>query len=223
MDKPNYIYLLKEREFVNSKMSIYKVGKSKQENTKRFKQYPKGSILCYQRICNDCDKMEKEIIKKFKIEFNQAKDIGNEYFEGDVNKMINIISKTIKNEELKDLDKNFGIIKRNDKLEILNMSDFTEQILINTSKKMEEYYNNYLKNNTLDPETANSLKEVFKFQNGKEHYKDLSKEQMNELDCKLCSLNFVNIKDLRKHFKLNKDCGECDININEYFPDECDF
>jgi len=32
---PEYIYLLHEREFVNSKQSIYKIGKSKQENLKR--------------------------------------------------------------------------------------------------------------------------------------------------------------------------------------------
>ena len=39
---PEYIYLLHEREFVNSKQSIYKIGKSKQENLKRLYQYPKG-------------------------------------------------------------------------------------------------------------------------------------------------------------------------------------
>ncbi len=177
MDKPNYIYLLIEREFVNLKMLIYKVGKSKQENTKRFKQYPKGSILYYQRICNDCDKLEKEIIKKFKIEFKQVKDIGNEYFEGNVNKMINIINEII-NEELQD----FGVIKRNDNLEILNIPDFTEQLLIGTSKKMEEYYNNYLKDNNLGIETTNFLKEVFKFQNGSEHYQDLTKKELEELN-----------------------------------------
>ena len=47
----NYIYLLQEREFIKTKEHIYKVGMTKQENHERFNQYPKGSILLFQMIC----------------------------------------------------------------------------------------------------------------------------------------------------------------------------
>ena len=86
-----FIYLIKEREFIKTKEHIYKIGKTKQENLQRIKSYPNGSILLLYIITNDCDKKEKEIIQKFKEHFINKKDIGNEYFMGDYNHMINII------------------------------------------------------------------------------------------------------------------------------------
>lgn len=75
-----YIYLLQEREFVNNNTNIYKLGKSRQENLGRFKQYPKGSKLIMQLQCKNCDNTEKALIKKFKEWFKQRTDIGTEYF-----------------------------------------------------------------------------------------------------------------------------------------------
>jgi hypothetical protein len=95
----NYIYLLQEREFIKTKENVYKVGMTKKENHERFNQYPKGSVLLCQIICNDCNNMEKTVLKKFKETFKQRKDIGNEYFEGDYKNMIDIIYLTIKDEK----------------------------------------------------------------------------------------------------------------------------
>ena len=66
----NYIYLLQVREFINTKQNIYKVGRTKKENYQRFNQYPKGSILLFQMICNNCENIETQIIKQFKKKFN---------------------------------------------------------------------------------------------------------------------------------------------------------
>ena len=60
---------------------------TKKENYIRFNQYPNGSILLFQMICNKCKNIEKEILKLFKQNFKLRKDIGNEYFEGDYQKM----------------------------------------------------------------------------------------------------------------------------------------
>lgn len=87
----SYIYLLQEREFTKTKENIFKVGMTRKENYKRFNQYPKGSILLFQMICNDSKKVESHIINKFKEKFSQRTDIGNEYFEGDYTQMIDII------------------------------------------------------------------------------------------------------------------------------------
>lgn len=95
----HYVYLLQEREFVNSKENIYKIGKTKKLNFIRFKQYPKGSILLFQSTCNDCNAMEKTIMSIFKQKFTQRKDIGREYFEGNHKKMIKIMNKCIENEK----------------------------------------------------------------------------------------------------------------------------
>lgn len=92
----NYIYLIKEREFINSGEPIYKIGKSKQENAKRFSSYPKGSLLIYQKICSDCNTLELEIINEFRIKFINRKDIGSEYFEGNVEQMFDIMDVLVK-------------------------------------------------------------------------------------------------------------------------------
>ena len=96
-DNNEFIYLIKEREFIKTKEPIYKIGKTKQENLQRIKSYPNGSILLLYIITNYCDKKEKEIIQKFKELFIHKKDIGNEYFLGDYNHMINIILSIISN------------------------------------------------------------------------------------------------------------------------------
>jgi len=83
----NYIYILQTREFINAEKNIYKIGKSGQENLKRFNSYPKGSKLIMQVICSDCNIVEKNIIDLFKEKYTQKKDIGTEYFEGDINQM----------------------------------------------------------------------------------------------------------------------------------------
>ena len=99
MNGAQYLYLLQEREFVNSGKTIYKLGMTKQENLTRFKQYPKGSLLIMQMICNDCTILERDVIKLFTERFILRKDIGNEYFEGDCKSMMDVIYSTIKNEK----------------------------------------------------------------------------------------------------------------------------
>jgi hypothetical protein len=64
------------------------LGKSKQDNTARVRQYPKGSILLFQKICNNCDSNETELIKLFNEKYVKHSEIGNEYFEGNVNEMM---------------------------------------------------------------------------------------------------------------------------------------
>ena len=95
-DETNYIYLLQEREFIKTDENIYKIGKTKQTNNKRFNSYPKGSILLFQVICEDCDLMEIELIKLFDINFEKCKQIGNEYFKGSYYKMIDLIYNIVK-------------------------------------------------------------------------------------------------------------------------------
>ena len=86
-----YIYLLQEREFISLNKEIFKLGKTKQENLKRLKQYSKGSKLIIQLECENCDIIEKNLIIIFKESFRQRTDIGTEYFEGDKDKMQEII------------------------------------------------------------------------------------------------------------------------------------
>jgi hypothetical protein len=102
MLKLNYIYLLHTREFINAEKNIYKVGKTCKENLCRFNQYPKGSQLLLQTICSNCNICERKILKIFNKKFIKAKEIGNEYFEGDYLEMIDIINTVVKNEYYND-------------------------------------------------------------------------------------------------------------------------
>jgi hypothetical protein len=93
----NYIYLIHEREFIKTKENIYKIGRSQQEHNKRANQYPKQSVLLYQIICENCVKLEKILLQEFNTKFKKCKDIGNEYFEGNYEAMIDIINHVRKN------------------------------------------------------------------------------------------------------------------------------
>ena len=92
-----YIYLLQEREFIKTKENIYKLGKTKQENLKRIQNYSNGTKLNIQLECENCDIAEKNLIIIFKESFKQRTDIGTEYFEGDKDKMQEIIYNHINN------------------------------------------------------------------------------------------------------------------------------
>ena len=99
MDPLQYVYLLQEREFVNNKEPVYKIGKTKQANLQRFNSYPKGSVLLLQNCCNDCNKTEKEIIKLFDTKYKKRTDRGSEYYEGNYREMTIDIYKIINYEK----------------------------------------------------------------------------------------------------------------------------
>jgi hypothetical protein len=132
----NYIYLLQEREFIKTNENIYKVGRTKKENYQRFNQYPKGSVLLFQIICNNCEKIETQVIKEFKEDFNQRKDIGNEYFQGDYKLMIDKIYTIIKNE--------ICIVEdNNDELETTDEMDKTENDDSDSQNEEGEIFSDY--------------------------------------------------------------------------------
>ncbi len=94
--KLQYIYLIQLREFIKTGESIFKVGRTHQENFKRFYQYPKESNILFQMTCDNSKEAEKEIIIILKQKYIFRKDIGNEYFEGNFINMIDDIYKIIK-------------------------------------------------------------------------------------------------------------------------------
>ena len=84
------IYLLREREFVNTNTPVYKIGMTQQEPNKRLNKYPKNSelVIVMGVPINKTVQIEKHLIREFKKEFNHRHDIGAEYFEGDVQNMM---------------------------------------------------------------------------------------------------------------------------------------
>ncbi len=85
--KHNYVYLIREREFIRTNDEIYKLGKTTQTPNSRLQGYPKESEVLLYIDVNDCHAMEKELISEFDERYKHRDDIGREYYEGDLNDM----------------------------------------------------------------------------------------------------------------------------------------
>lgn len=72
-DTLGYLYIIKEREFIKLNENIYKIGRTK-DIIKRYKQYPKNSIIIYSVML----KKYHELEKKWLMNLNQNKNIINE-------------------------------------------------------------------------------------------------------------------------------------------------
>jgi len=93
-----YIYLIREREFLKNNEDIYKIGKTSQEPNIRFQNYPKGSELLLTVKVSNCDDYERKIKALFNINYQQCKDIGIEYFKGSGKQMMTDIFNIIKDD-----------------------------------------------------------------------------------------------------------------------------
>jgi hypothetical protein len=82
-----YVYLIHEREFLNAKKPVYKLGKTTQWNCRRLQDYPKNSALILVWRVPNCHIVERELIREFDKRYKKRQDIGAEYYQGDVNKM----------------------------------------------------------------------------------------------------------------------------------------
>jgi hypothetical protein len=84
-----HLYIIQEREFLNSNKDIYKIGRSNDINT-RLMKYPKDSKIIFIIKHEDTIKTEKLWIERLKknSKIKWKNDIGKEYFEGKYNIII---------------------------------------------------------------------------------------------------------------------------------------
>ena len=87
----NYIYIIREREFLRLDEDVYKLGRTTQRNLKRLMQHSKGSELLFQSMCADCNHVELDIREIFIRNYTQRDDYGRKYFQGCVYEMISDI------------------------------------------------------------------------------------------------------------------------------------
>lgn len=111
----SYIYLIREREFLDSNQNIYKIGRTSQEcdnKIRRLQNYKKGSqiVLVIEVDNNNVISLETNIKREFEKEFTSHSD-GFEYFEGNVNQMKNIMIKHILFQEKNENEIEFEIIE----------------------------------------------------------------------------------------------------------------
>jgi len=94
-----YIYLIREREFIRLNESTYKIGGTGRSPKCCLQGYPKGTEVILFINVNNGKLMEKIIIKDFKEKFEQMKQYGTEYFNGNINRMRQLIMLTILKED----------------------------------------------------------------------------------------------------------------------------
>jgi hypothetical protein len=93
-DVPGHIYIIHEREFIRLNEDVYKVGRT-QNLMRRIKDYPKDSELIYCYKVDNIITIEKKVLEELPKHFIHRRDIGSEYFEGNRNAIIRIISKLL--------------------------------------------------------------------------------------------------------------------------------
>ncbi len=93
-----YIYLLQTKRCISLNKNIYKIGKTTQQNLKRFGQYEPDSVLLHQTVCINCTNMERILLNIFTNKFKRVNYYGNEYFQGDWMEMRRIINIEIEKE-----------------------------------------------------------------------------------------------------------------------------
>jgi hypothetical protein len=86
-----YVYLMKM--FVSNDQDIYKFGKTKRKFMERFNEYPKEAQPKIELVLwlENIQTFETDVLREFRSVFQERKDIGYEYFQGDLEKMKQII------------------------------------------------------------------------------------------------------------------------------------
>ena len=115
-----YVYLIREREFIRLDEFTYKIGRTTQSPNNRLNGYPKGSEVILFVNVDDCVKIEDIIIKVFTLKFKLMDEYGAEYFNGNKNDMIRTILKIILNP--KSFDENEYL--DNDKIKKNELTEF---------------------------------------------------------------------------------------------------
>jgi hypothetical protein len=88
-----YVYVIEESEFIKCGEKIYKVGRSA-HILNRMAQYPNGSQVRMVLNVSDSVKAEQEILCQLKKygDITHRKDIGSEYFQGNLCSIITVLS-----------------------------------------------------------------------------------------------------------------------------------
>jgi hypothetical protein len=226
-----YIYLIKEREFIKTEEEIYKIGRSSQYNAKRINQYPNGSIILLIIFCGNSGEIEKCLIIEFKKLFKQRRDIGLEYFEGCFLKMRDVITENVKKLDNITIDKfkketHYELNKRIENIESLiserkkrnsELEQLKKKLIEKEELKKEKEEKNKKKEEELllKKEEEKNKKEEEK--NKKEEELLLKKEEKMKEKEKKCILKKEKSENIIKDF-INS--FELSDNINDYILSE---
>lgn len=90
-----FIYLVRPREFADKNVNIYKIGRTEDFLYNRLNGYSKSTEIILAIPVNDSVGAETELKKLFANLYIKRKDIGDEYFEGNVQLMVCSVIETL--------------------------------------------------------------------------------------------------------------------------------
>jgi hypothetical protein len=180
-----YIYLIKEEEFGQLNENIYKLGKTRQ----KFNEFQTNAEIILFREVYNCDYMETLLLKLFKQKFIQKEEYGQEYFEGDKDRMSIEINKEC----------TMALLKRSDRESIKNQ----------THKPTKTNNNNKEPKMTVQPKNIcneKPKKEIIQYKNKKPSQIDNQKQKIIQSD--------DNKREITQHKNENNESSE--INIKKH-------
>lgn len=187
-----YIYILREREFITTGQNVYKIGMTKNV-AQRMSKYPKDSELIYNHKIDNVQCVERYLINKFTEDFIPRKDIGSEYFQGNLKSMIatiyNYIMSNMPDEDTPTALQKAKLIDNSD-IVIKYIDEFRSELRCATVKS-DDVYAAFLKwateknyfHNVTNANFAKELKSLF----------GVKKEVVNNSEGVYFSLEFPNL------------------------------
>jgi hypothetical protein len=85
--RKEYLYLIHPRNLEKNDVCIYKIGRT-YDLENRLNVYPSNSVVYRVTRVINCYYAETRLISTFHKNFTHRKDIGKEYFEGDLSDMV---------------------------------------------------------------------------------------------------------------------------------------
>ena len=200
------IYLLETRESIKNNENIYKIGRTCQDELKRFNTYPRGSKLHIHISCINSCEIEQLIIKLFNNQFENVDTYGKEYFKGNLLEMIKIVLHNVShsfdclsssNEYCKKLSE---VKYNNTKLhnEIQELKICVDHITQRSNKQKIDY--------------ESLLKTIINKQSSENLINNITSKN-NDLYCEKCNKHFSNVYNFRIHTQTCKgnklECSTC--------------
>jgi len=241
-ENPEYIYVFKYRHADN----VYKFGATRRTIMERYSEYGFNVVkICFFYCIPKCFHHETEILQILRRKFNNRKEIGREYFEGNINEIIDSIHDYIlyfQNYSVQNIkiENEKIVIQNNTQIDEEVDKKVEERVIKQVIERVDEKVNKQINkqaNKQADKQTDKQTdKEVDKQVNEKFDYKNRidmndSHKKFIRLDngyikCYNCLQEYKSEVDILRYNATNP-CSNDIINLNRTIknkhPDQCEY
>lgn len=212
-----YIYICYERELQLLQLPIYKIGRST-DIYRIINEYKKYSVIISTFYCTEHVLTETELIKIFTTKFKLCKNIGSEYFTGDLIEMQETILQYIKeNKRLKYSLPNNSIVElfENNNLQKLNIiKNIAQNLNIEELTALKNIFNKII---PIHNQIEDKQIEVNQIEDNEIEYNEIEDKDLNYM-CARCGYDTIKISSMKNHLSKKKECKDilaCGISANK--------